>query len=426
VAVVSLLEHGCHLRLTSKTRRGIFVAAALVLVLLYLGAAGRYFVAAYEGSKPNLQSLLTAARLDPQNAEIRYALGRFYLLVNQDAQSALASYRAAIKLNPHAARYWLSLAEVYEFLGSSDAQDDALKHAIAADPRTPEVAWTAANFYMVRGQTEAALREFRVVMENDPYLPGAALAYCWRIHPDADALLRDALPPSAAVHLAFLELLVSRKETAAAAKTWERLAALGQAIPATRVLEYVRYLIEQGDVNQAQLVWRQAAPLANLSAYLPSTDNLVVNGDFGLDVLNGGFDWIYQRQAGVSLALDPTEFHSGHRSLSIGFDGQGVRDAGIRELIPVQAGAAYDFSAYFKAINMQGAGGPRLSLQDYYSNRTYFTSDDLKDADFWKAVDGNFTTDSNTRLLSLRIERFPTGSPIRGQLWLDDIRLVRK
>jgi hypothetical protein len=150
----------------------------------------------------------------------------------------------------------------------------------------------------------------------------------------------------------------------------------------------------------------------------------VINGDFSLPVLNGGFDWLYQQSKDVSLALDPTQSHTGHRSLLISIDSRGIEDAGIRQLILVEADASYDFSAYFKSEDMQGAGGPRFAIQDLYSEATYFVSDPLKDADSWQTINGTFTTGPDTRLLVLRIQRLPAGSPIRGKLWIDDIRLA--
>jgi hypothetical protein len=142
-------------------------------------------------------------------------------------------------------------------------------------------------------------------------------------------------------------------------------------------------------------------------------------------VLNGGFDWLYQQSSDVSLALDPTQSHSGYRSLLINFDARSLEDAGIRQLIPVQPNTEYDFSAYFKAEDIQGAGGPRFAIQDLYTGQTYFSSDDLKDSTSWKQVSGIFTTGPETKLLIFRVQRVPARSPIRGKLWIDDIRLVK-
>ena len=112
-------------------------------------------------------------------------------------------------------------------------------------------------------------------------------------------------------------------------------------------------------------MWRQATSLLGLNAYLPSSNNLIVNGDFHLDVLNGGFDWQYRKQSNVSLTLDTSEFHSGPRSLAIGFDGPGVDEAGIFQLVSVEPNTAYDFTGYYKNGEIEGAGAPHFVLQDH-------------------------------------------------------------
>jgi len=152
----------------------------------------------------------------------------------------------------------------------------------------------------------------------------------------------------------------------------------------------------------------------------------VVNGNFSLEVLNGGFDWLYQKLPNVSLSLDPTQSHNGPPSLLIAFDGRGIEDAGIRQVIPAEANASYEFSADFKSDAIQGAGGPRFVIQDLYSGAVYFASDELKDADAWKQAHGTFTTGRNTKMLMLRVQRVPPGSPIRGKLWIADLRLIQK
>lgn len=410
--------------LTSSARKIALVLASVVVVAGYLWFVGREFLASHFADQPVLTSLQRAVRWEPGNADYRHRLGRYYALVQQSPEDAVQPYRAAVGLNPHQARYWFDLAAAYHLLDMPDQQKDALERAILADPTTPDFAWDAANLYLVRGETDKALREFRVVMENDPYLPPAALQLCWRVKPDIDALLQDVIPAKMNVYTAFLDLLTSRKETAAAAKVWTRMTQLHQPLETRYAFDYLRYLIVQREVDQARLVWRQAAALCGLSAYQPSAENLVVNGNFSLNVLNGGFDWLYQQSKEVSLALDPTQSHGGNRSLLITFDARAIDDAGIRQLVPVTPNTTYDFSAYFKANDIEGAGGPRFTIQDLYSETTYFTSDDLKDADFWKEAAGSFTTGPDSKLLMLRIQRVPSGAPIKGKLWIDGVRLV--
>jgi tetratricopeptide (TPR) repeat protein len=398
----------------------------MLAAAIYIGLVSLQYVAAYFSQQPDLTSQRRAVWLQPGNAEYRYRLGSYSFMVQSSPQAALESYREAVTLNPNKARYWLGLAAVYQSMGNSNEQQAALENAIKADGKTPDVAWEAANLYLVQGDTEKALREFHVVLQNDLSLAGAALQLCLRVGPSVETLLQQVIPPNPPVYFALIDILMAKKQTADAAKVWDQLAKLGQPLERRRVLEYLRYLIEQKEVDQARRTWQEASNLCGLSAYQPSSENLVVNGDFSLEVLNGGFDWLYQKLPNVSLSLDPTQFHTGHRSLSIVFDGHGVNDAGIWHLIPVNSNASYEFSANFKSEDIQGAGGPRFVIQDLYNNTVYLASDELKDADFWKQVGGTLTTGPNTKMLALRIQRVPPGSPIRGKLWIDGVRLIPK
>jgi tetratricopeptide (TPR) repeat protein len=412
--------------LNSASRKRLAISAGAVLCLIYVLAAGRLFVASVFADRPELASLQRAAGLDTGNADYQNHVGRYYALVARDPGAAIAPYRAAVELNPHSARYWFDLASAYQVLGDTTNQTWALENAIKADPTTPDVAWEAANFYLVQGENEKALREFRVVLENEPTLANLAIQFCWRINPDADMLLRNVVPAKATADVAFLDLLMTKQETAAAAKVWSALMATSQTFELRQVYEYLQYLINHKDVDQARLVWQQAAPRFGLSSYVPSRNNLIVNGDFSLDVLNGGFDWQYQKQQSVTLTLDPSDFHGGHRSLLITFDGPGVVDAGIRQFIAVQPNTVYDFSAYYKNGEIEGAGGPHFTIQDVYTQAVLYDSDELKEAGFWKSATGEFTTGDDCRLLVLHVRRLPEGSPIRGKLWVDDFRLTAK
>ncbi len=412
--------------LNSPWRKNAVIAVAAALALIYLLVAGRLFVASVYGDKPELASLQRAVRLDKRNADYRNHIGRYYALVVRDPAAAIEPYRAAVAFNPHSARYWFDLASAYQVLGDIPNQSWALEHAIEADPTTPDVAWEAANFYIVQGENEKALREFRVVLDNEPTLARLAIQFCWRIQPDVDLLLREVIPARSAAYIAFLNLLISKEETAATEKVWAALIASSQTFELSEVFDFVLYLVNHREVDEARSVWQQAAPRFGLSSYIPNWSNLIVNGDFSMDVLNGAFDWQYQKQQSVTLTLDNSDFHSGNRSLLITFDGPGVSDAGIRQFIAVQPSTQYEFSAYYKNGEMEGAGGPHITIQDAYTQEILYDSDELKEAGFWKSVNGEFTTGGDCKLLVLHIRRLPAGSPIRGKLWVDDFRLVAK
>ena len=409
--------------LQSRSAKMSLLGIIFTGAVLFLFLTATELLAAFFSQSPDLARLNWAIRLQPGNAEYHYQKGRYLTLVQSSFGSSASCYREAVQLNPHKAHYWLDLARTYLDLADTKGQQDALEHALAADPTTPEIAWDAANFYIVRGEQEKAFHELRVVIANDPYMPLAAIRLGWQVSPDIDKFLAEVIPPKPDAYLTFLGFLISKNERVATTKVWAKLVKLNEPIDSRYVLGYVQYLLAQKDVEQAQLVWVQASNLAGLSQYQPSPANLVVNGDFSLDVLNGGFDWSYYRHPSVSLALDPIQTHSGHQSLLITFNRAKVSDAGIQQLIPVQSNTNYQFSAYCKTENMEGAGGPRFAIQDAYDSTLFFASDDLRDADFWKPISGNFSTGPNTKLVVLRVQRVPPESPIQGKLWIDGIRI---
>jgi tetratricopeptide (TPR) repeat protein len=408
----------------TEGKRAAFKIALLAILALYIGLATREVLADWLASRGTLGGLQAAGRLVRDNAEYRYRLGRYYELISRDETAAISQYDAAVGLNPHNARYWLDLAEAYQVTGNAEQQVRAVEQAIAAAPTDPDVAWYSANLYIALGQPERALRELRVVLEASPERMGPALMLCWRLNPDVHSLLQGVLPPRADVYVTFLDFLTARSRSEDSLAVWDGLMALGQPISMQKAFDYIRYLILQRLPEDASHVWWQAASRNDDAAYLPSSHNLLVNGDFSLNVLNGGFDWQYHKQQGVTLTLDAAENHAGHRSLSIVFDGPGMVDAGIAQVIFVHPNTTYEFSAYYKNGEIDGAGGPHFALQDLYDGTTFFQSEVLKEAPDWKQVSGTFTTVAETKLLVLRIRRLPEASAIRGKLWVSDFRLT--
>jgi len=377
-------------------------------------------------SRPSLASLELASRLDPWNDQYRALIGEYYLLIPREPSVAATFFDSALALNPRASRSWLDLAAANQLLGKSRQQMVALANALVVDPKTPQTAWEAANAYTALGETNMALIAFRTVMEGSPSLQPAALQFCWRLRPDAQALLRDTIPMNGPAPAAFLELLVSKNEGAAAAEAWNDIVRNRQPLEPRDLLNYVQFLIADHDFSSLSQVWLEGTRLAGLGDYQSSPANLVVNGNFRLAILNAGLDWRYQQSPDVSLALDPAQSYSGLGSLRLRFDSRGLEDGGIRQYIPVIPNARYMFSSFIKSEQLQGAGGPHFVIEDFISGADYFSSDILATDGSWKQCSGEFTTGPDTRLVTLRIKRVPAGDAIRGTLWIDGMRLVQE
>jgi hypothetical protein len=410
------------LELRSPARKWAAVVALTLVTAVYVALSAAQLLASLFANVPDPAWLKRAVWLDPGNAEHRYRLGRYDLLARQSPQDALPWLQSAAQLNPHDGRHWIDLALAQQALGDVDSERHSLQYALAVDPRTPELAWDAANLYLAQGATGDAMKQFHIVLQNDAELTWPAIRTCWRIRPDIDYLLEKVIPPG--VYPAMLEFLIAKNETAAAEKVWAQIFSMRQPVERQDLLGYVKYLVLHREVAQAARVWQEAAGIASLQAYEPSSANLLVNGDFSLDMLNGGFDWVHEKIDGVSLALDPSEAHSSSRSLRITFEGPGTRDAGISQVVAVEPNTSYEFSAFYKAEGMEGAGAMQFAIQDAYKETSFLMSEDLRDADFWKKTGGAFTTGPDTELVMVRIVRMPPGSPIRGKLWIDGLQLV--
>ena len=146
-----------------------------------------------------------------------------------------------------------------------------MERAVQADPNTPQVAWEAANFFLIQGDREKALRYFGVVMANDPQLVGAALQLCWRATGDANQIVTQVLPRRSDLCLSFLHLLIVKQEVKAAENVWEHLIALNQEFSPN--LAYFRLLLAKQEVAATQnclATSRRRQPFASGISSFPS------------------------------------------------------------------------------------------------------------------------------------------------------------
>lgn len=399
-------------------------AAIFLAAVVYLVAVTRRWIAAQLSESSQPDHIQLAVRLEPNNAEYHKILGRLLETRNQ-AREVAEQYAIAADLNPYDAQIWLALARSSLAINDRQLEQRALENAVNADPTTPRVAWEAANLYLATNDTERALPLFRVVLENEPGEAYRVFQLCSHVA-DVETMMRKLLPADPDAYLSLIEFLKSAKDLNGAANVWAGLMRLGKNFEAPRALAFVDFLISQRQVNAARATWLDTVRMGGLSNRISSSDNLVGNAHFEAEILNSGFDWRYRQQANVEVELDGTNFHRGPRSLSINFDGPGINDAGIAQYIAVEPDREYAFSAYFKTGAMDGAGGPRFAIQDAYSGDNLFLSDELKNAEDWRQVNGEFKTSAEMQMAVLTIVRVPAGSPIRGKMWVDDFFLRKK
>jgi hypothetical protein len=413
------------IELQSPLRRSGFAGACLIVIGLYLLFAGRAYLAAHLAAKSDLPDIQRAIRLEPSNAEYRSLLARYLALSGASLDEAISDFRIAVHLNPYESRYWLDLASAYHVAGRSDEQAQSAEQAVEADPTTPNVAWAAANIFLVQGNLGKALPYFRTVLGNDPDAVEWTLQICWRATGDANQIFDQALPRRTDLYLSFLRLLVTKQEVVPAENAWDHLIGLRQPFPPKLAFPYFQLLIAKQEVAAAKTAWQQLAQVdQEVQPYLPSRENLIVNGGFEENLLNGGFDWWYESNPHAALAIDTDLFYGGTRSLSVTFDGRNAPEAGIAQFIPVKPDTDYEFSAESRTQDIDSASGPRFAITDAYTDSSYVLTDDLLGTNPWHKQHTRFRTGPTTNLLLLKVIRQPAAPLIRGKLWIDDVSLA--
>jgi tetratricopeptide (TPR) repeat protein len=410
--------------LRSKACRLLLLGAAWAAIGLYTVVCLRQYRASRLMTQLSPKALEQAARLEPWNADIRWKLGRYFLLMAQDSQAAQREFEAALALNPHAARYWLDTAAAYQISGNLQGERRAIENALALDPTSPNVAWEAANSYLVLNDLAPALRLLRVVMKNDPARFESALIEAWRTTKDVDVVLTQAIAPEAGAYLALLNLLIRQGETASAKLVWQRLIALQQPFPISSAFPYFDYLVRAHEVSEAVKTWQELRRRSHIASSSSEMGNLVSNGGFEENFLNGGFDWRFTPSEGVEVSIDHRQFHAGARSLKTWFEGPAVERIGVLKYIPVHPDTSYRFSVYCKAEELESASGPRIEISDAYSQRAYLLTDDILGSDGWRQQSGEFHTGPESSLLTLKIVRQPADSLIKGAFWIDDVTVL--
>ena len=397
------------------------LVACIMFALIYGWFAVRVYQASRLSSSLDVVSLERAIALEPRDAASQDLLCRFLLFDRQEAGAAVPLCKRATELDPYQSAYWLHLALAYYRTGAEQQQEEAIFRAVSVDPTTPDVAWEAANFFLVQGKIPEALHQFSVVIRGDPAMVTQSLDLCWRTLHDVSAI-EAILPPDPNVYLQFVKLLTTKNEWEAPHDVWSALLRLNRAFDYHPALFYVDSLLQERDVARASEAWEQLASRSATLNHYSRTDDLVMDGDFAEEILNAGFDWRYSAQPGSAVSLDTTEFHSGSQSLLISYSDTGG-DSGMYEYVAVKPNTQYTVSAWVKSEELQSANGPCIAVSDAYDGKPYALTQETVGTTAWHRLESSFQTGAETELLAIRFKRDPGNTRVKGKFWVDEVRL---
>jgi tetratricopeptide (TPR) repeat protein len=417
--------------LTNSARRMTAAFVAVLAAVWFLYAGGKHELASHYAASPNFENWERATRIEPDNAEIWYRLGRFRQLDfdNADIPQSLNNYQRAISLNPHSPFYKLDFAGALEMAGNNDEADSNFRAAQAAYPISGEVSWKYGNFLLRQNRLPEAYAQIHRAVLVDPKLIPLAVSRVWHSDPDIHLLLDQILPDTPQAYSDALAYLANEQNADAAVEVWNRLIAKDPHADWSRAFALTDMLVAQEKFDEAGAVWRQAVKGNPGTEPGYTGDSLVYDGGFEKDIAGGGFGWRQSDAPGADFDFDTDVKHSGSRSARLTFDGsKNLLYEGLFQFVLVSPSTHYLCQGFLRADQISTDSGMRLEILDPKHPRDLdvFTQNETGTLP-WTLEQADFTTGPQTRLIVIRVVRKPSerlDNKLRGTVWIDDVRLT--
>lgn len=397
-------------RLQSAWRYVLIAAIFPLLVLATHAGVGAYFL-----RKNSAEAVQRAMAWEPWNPVYAATLGNLMHLYGDNADPGVVTqlYERALRLSPHDASYCVNVAQANEWAGKPAVAAEYFARAEKLFPNSPEVNWKAANFFVRRGRSDEALPALRKALGSGTVAPNQIFSLVVGARVEESAVIGEVLPKEPNAYVAYLNFLVDRGDMDGAQMVWPRLLELSTPFPVEQTFHYLDALIKTQDVNGAVAAW--AAVHTKFSAVVPqppNKENLVSNGNFQTDIVNGGFDWRILPRAGALVtqgAIHGLGGNTGGRELRIVFDGtQNPAYDAVMQFAPVEPNTNYEFSTRMRVEGLTTDSGVSLQVVDAYDpNKLLGGTEPLTGSTGWSDYKFRFTTGPRTRLLLVRVMRLP-------------------
>ena len=410
--------------------------ALVVLVAIAIAAPLSYFsvrmaVAANAAEKETENGFVTAIRLEPDNPEYWYRFGHFQQFNMEQRDSALGEsyFRRATNLNPLSTDAWLDLGTSYELDGKTKAAREAFLRAKLSYPSSAEVSWRYGSFLLREGELATAFAEIRRAVQADQHRAASAFSRCYRVNPDIDAILNQALPAEPAVYVDVLNEATRSKQLAVAQTVWKRLLVIHPTLQFSDFNLLVLGFLAAGQTIEARRVWDEGVATMALPALEQAKDSVVWDPSFESGTVGKAFSWRYQPLAeGVRISLDRTQKHLGNQSLRVTFDNKHNPNLEVAcTIVNVEPNTTYHFSGWVRTQDLTTNSGIGFRILPQGDPESTSQPREIHGTNPWTSIDTRWTSGPKVRQAAICIIREPSDTPntnISGTAWVDDVNLV--
>jgi tetratricopeptide (TPR) repeat protein len=414
------------LRLSQPAMRLAMVALAFLAALWLFFFGLRTAWATYERELETAEGFERAAKLEPGNARNWYFLGRFlqYSLDQQDPKLAVDAYKRALVIDANSTETLLELGTAYELEGDDAEAHIMYARAKATYPASADVSWRYGNFLLRQGELAPAYFEIRRAVQADANRAAPAFTRCYRANPNADFILKEVVPPSAAGYAAVIRE-IAEEQPDVAMKIWAKLAALHPHLTARDVYPLVDALLHKQLYAEARREWNEGMSFTDAGAAITDSGSTVWDGGFESGLNGHDFAWqLDALRSGVQTGFEPLAKHSGKQSLRLGFDGKhNVRLENLCTLAVVDPGQTYLLSGWIRSDKLTSDQGVGLRIS---AGSALAKTQAVLGSTPWTLVETKWTAGKDAHVAEICVNRDPSERAegrIRGTAWVDDVSL---
>lgn len=385
-----------------------------------------------EVAASRLRTAETAMRLAPDDPWTHWVVAglKKNSLDPRELEDALRHYEEAARLAPNDYRFWVSLGRAREQAGDSAGGERALRRAVELAPAYADPRWHLGNLLLRAGRGDEAFTELRRAAEADPKLRSQIFNAAWVIFgEDVDAINRAA-GGSAAARAELAVYVAGRGRFDDALRLWASLSpdekqqqrASGQSV-VDALLAAKRH---RAALELARDVGGAGAPEAGVGE--------VSNPGFEEEIDAASpspFSWKVKSVPQAAIGFDPSNRHSGARSLRVAFKSpSALAFNNISQTVVVEPGQAYRLEFYVRTQELKSGGTPLLEVLDGADGKTVLGAtraleNGTRD---WQPQTLEFTAPPGSEAVLIRVRREKCGDavcPIFGLVWYDDFNLQR-
>jgi tetratricopeptide (TPR) repeat protein len=409
----------------------IVAILAIAAAVWFCYSGGKHALASHYALSSVPENWERASRIEPDNPETWYRMGRYRQLDfdNANIPLSISDYQRAVKLNPHSPYYKLDLAGAFEMAGNISEADSNFRTAKAAYPISAEVSWKYGNFLLRQDRLTEAYAEIHRAVLVEPKLIPLAVSRVWHSDPDIHLLLDQILPGTVEAYSDALTFLVGEQNPTAALEAWHQLIAKDPQPDMKLVYGLTDMLVAQEKFDEAGTVWHQAVSANADSASGYAGNSLIYDGGFEKDISGGGFGWRLNETNGADFDYDAEQKHSGVRAARVIFDGtKNLEYQNLVQNVLVSPGTRYRFQGFIRTDKISTESGMRFEIVDPKNPQhvDVLTPNETGTLP-WTLEQSDFTTGPKTHMLVILLVRKMSqrlDNRLSGTVWIDDVSLV--